>query len=40
MGGTAIGYLVEHLMTSSLPMILGIVILILTLRRWITRPDK
>ncbi len=36
----AISYLVEHLMTSTFPMVLGIIILLLTLRRWLTRKEK
>ncbi len=38
--GSPISYLAEHFMTFSLPFTLGIIILILTLRRWITRQDK
>ncbi len=38
--GTAGGNLAEHLITFTFPLTLGIIILILTLRRWITRRDK
>ena len=36
----AFSYLVEHLMTFTFPMVLGIIILLLTLRRWLTKHEK
>ncbi len=33
-------YLAEHLLTVTFPMGLGIIILLLTLRRWLTRREK
>ncbi len=36
----AVSYVATHFVTFTLPLTLGIIILILTLRRWITRRDK
>lgn len=36
--GDAIGYLGEHLLGVTLPMALGVVILIITFRRWLNKP--
>ncbi len=33
-------YLAEHLVTTTFPIALGIIILLLTLRRWLTRREK
>jgi hypothetical protein len=35
--GEAFQYLGEHLLTTSLPLALGIIILILTYRRWLNK---